>query len=981
MKKRSKFKYILKGLLILFLLLISIFSIVPLIFKDDIIKIIKQQSDQHINADIIFNDLDLSLLSSFPSMTLEIGDLTISGKDTFEDIKLLELNNLMIKLDLWKIIMDSEYEIKSISLDEPKIHVKVLASGLANYDIYKSTDTVLVVDTNETLPSSPLEFKISNYKISNAQIIYDDALYATKLNLKDFNHNGTFTMIGEKYLLETNSNASTFDLSYDGVNYFEKTKINILFNGEIAFIEDDISFIITENLSKINQFNLVAKGEFVMRELDYKMNLSLATLDQDFKSLLSIVPGLYKQDFSSINTNGDFDFNCIINGFYSDSLVPGIDMDISVNDGYFKYPELQEPIDQINMLLKVNFPGGENLDLMKIDLQQFSLGFLNSTISSNLFATNLISDPFLNSSLNTTFNLSDIGLVFPLEDQNISGFISSDIHLNGNLSTIEEERYEEFNATGKLQIEDLNYSSSSLDYNIDLSKLDFEFHPQKLSLNELSLMVGKSDFSINGEFINYIPFALKDEKLEGLFNIRSKLIDIDQLYIDDYSDSSEVVLNDTLIDTNELAEVFSIPENIDFKLTTSVDQLVYDSLFIEKIQGKLKVKDASVEFSDVSMNLLDGSFKTEGNYKAISKKRASMGLNMNLSNISFDKAYLYFNSVKKYASAVKYFDGDFSTNLNMSLILDEEYYPVYEKITADGNLISKNVTLLDNSSFEKLDKIDENLIKENNKIKDLNVTYHIKNGLFIIDKTLIKLKDFDATVYGSTSNTQDIDYTIESEIPFSLLNKSSDGIADLLPNSYVKDIPVLIKVGGTVVSPTFSTNLNFDKSEIKENVISVAKEKIKDLKNEALIEAQTKADQIVKEAQKKAQKIREQANLSASKIEAEASKQNKIAKSEINNQVNKIKDEAIKQANELESLAKSPLLKIAAKKSGEKIKSKANEKAKKLEDSLIQKADKAEKLAQSKANLIRKEGNQKADLIELKAKQEANKLLDAAKNK
>ena len=981
MKKRSKSKYILRGFLILFLLIIATISIVPLIYKEDIIKLIKQQSDHHINADLSFDDLDLSLLSTFPSMSLEIDNLTISGKDTFQDLKLLELNSLRIKLDLWKIIIDSEYEIKSISLDEPKIHIKVLANGLANYDIYKSTDTIAEVDTNVTLPSSDLEFKISNYKILNAQITYDDALYATKLNLKDFNHNGSFTMIGEKYLMETSSDATSLNLSYEGVNYFEKSKINILFNGEIAFIDQDINFVITESLSKINQFNLVANGEFLMKEVDYKMNLSVATVDQDFKSLLSIIPGIYKKDFSSINTNGDFDFNCVINGVYSDSLIPGIDMDLSVNNGYFKYPELKEPVENINVNLKVDFPGGKDLDLLKIDLEQFSLGFLNSSISSNLFATNLLSDPTLSTSLNTSFNLSDVGMVIPLEDQNISGIISSDISLVGNLSTIEEERYEEFNATGKLQITDLNYSTSSLDYSINLSKLDFDFHPQKLALNELSLLVGKSDFSIIGEFHNYISFALKDEKLEGIFNVRSKLIDVDQLYVDNYSDSSELVSQDTLVDTNIIAEVFSIPENIDFQLSTSIDKLIYDSLNIEKIKGELKVKDASIEFRDISMNLLDGSFEMKGNYRALSKNRASMNLNMDLSDISFDKAYLYFNSVKKYASAVRYFDGDFSTTLNMNLILDEEYYPVYERVTADGNLTSKNVTILENSIFDKLDKVDKNLIEENNKIKDLNVTYHIKNGLFIVDKTLIKLKDFDATVYGSTSNTQDIDYTIESELPFSFVNKSSSGITNFLSNNPVKDIPVLIKVGGTVASPTFSTNFNFDKSEIKENVISAAKEKIKDLKNEALIEAQQKAKQIVKQAQQKAQKMREQADKSASKIEAEATKQNEIAKKEINRQVTKIKDDAINQANELKAKAKSPLLKIAAEKSAEKIISKADDKAEKLDTSLTQKADQTEKLAQSKANKIRKEGNEKADFLELKAQEEANKILEAAKNK
>ena len=981
MTKRSKSKYILKGFLLLILLLISVIVIVPIIYKDDIVKLIKEQSDEYLDSDVDFKNLDISLLSTFPSMTLEIDNLTISGKDTFKNLKLVDLNNLTIKLDLWKILIDNEYEVKSISLDQPKIHVKVLKDGTANYDIYKSTDTTLIFDTIETPSSSPFNLKISSYEIKNAQIIYDDASYATKLKLKKFNHFGKFTMIGDKYLIETQSNAEEFDLSYEDMKYFEKSKIDILFNGEIAFIEENIKFIITKSLSNLNQLNLEVNGEFLMLENDYEMNLSIATLDQDFKSLFSIVPGVFKQDFNGINTNGDFEFNCLVNGVYSDSMIPGINMNLSVNNGYFIYPDLKEPVDNINIQFNIDFPGGEDMDLLKVNLDNFSLDFLNSSISSKLFATNLLSDPVLKSRLIAEINLSDIAKVIPLKKHKISGIILSDINLEGNLSTLEEERFDQFNAMGKLAISDLNYSSSSLDFNIDLKKLDFEFYPQKLALNELLLYVGESDFSMDGEFYNYIPFALKDEKLEGSFSIKSKLIDIDQLYVSTDNDSSKVVLQDTIIDANGIDEVFSIPENMDFSLSTHIEQLIYDSLSIENIKGDLIARNSKVYFKDISMNFIEGSFKIDGDYIAISKNRAKMKLNMDFSEISFGQAYLYFNSVKKYTPAVKYFDGSFSTSLNMTLVLDSDYFPVYEEVSADGKLNSRNVTLLDNPAFKKVDKLDKKILEKNNKIKDLNLSYHIKNGLFSVDKTPIKFKDFNATVYGSTSNTQDLDYTIESEIPFSFLNNSVAGLSSLVPNSKNSSIPISIKIGGTVLSPSFSTNLNLQKPDLKENMISVVNEKIEDLKNIALIEAQKKADQIIKEAERKAKIIREQSTNFALEIEVQSKKQNKIAKAEINKQVTKIKNDAINQAKQLEAQAKSPILKIAAKKSGEKLKNKAVEKAEKLQASLIKKADQAERATQLEANKIRKEGDDKADLLEMISKEKANKLIEAAKNK
>jgi hypothetical protein len=979
MAKRSKYKSIFKIILLLMAIMVCAAAILPFIYKDDIIRLIKKQSDEYLNADINFQDLDLSLLSTFPSMTIEIENLTIAGKDSFQDLKLVDLNKLTVKLDLWKIVMDGKYEVKSVLLDEPKIHVKVLANGTANYDIYKSVDTVSVEDSPQDNSSPPLEFKLKRYEINKAVIIYDDALYATTLKLEDFNHSGSFTMLGEKYLLETNTKASSFDLGYEGVNYFEKSKIDILFNGDIAFIGDDMKFVITKSLSKINQFNLVANGEFLMREDDYKMNFTVATLNQDFKSILSIVPGIYKQDFESINTNGEFEFSCLLNGIYSDSLVPGIEMNLSVNNGYFKYPDLIDPVDNINVKCNIDFPGGKNMDLLQFNLDNFSLGFINSSISSNLFATKLSSDPKIKSSFNAEINLADIARVIPLEDQEISGLISSNLNIDGTSSTIEEEKYDEFDASGKLEISDFNYSSSVIDYDINLQKLDFDFHPQKLSLNGLSLLVGRSNFLMSGEIYNYIPFVLKDDKLEGTFKVISKLIDVNQLYVDSNTDSTEVISQDTIIEYDVVNEVFSIPENIDFLFSTSVKQLIYDSLSIENIKGELIVENSKVDFKNISMNLFEGSFKAEGDYSAIAKNRARMNLNMDLTNISFDEAYLHFNSVKKYAPAVKYFDGYFSTALKMNLVLDADYFPVYEEVMADGRLNSSNITLLDNPAFKKLDKLDKNILEKNNKIKDLEVSYHIKNGLFSIDKTPAKFKDFNASFYGTTSNTQDIDYTIESELPFSLINNNIAGLTGIV--SATSNIPVSIKVGGTVISPSFSTNLNLNKTDLKENIISSVKEKIEDLKDDALKEAQKKADQIINEAKNKAQLVREQSEKSASKIESEAKKQNKIAKSEIKKQVAKIKDDAMDQVKKLEAQAKSPILKIAAKKSGEKINLKAEEEAQMLESSLTKKADQAEKSAQLKADKIRKEGNDKADLLEIKAEQEANKIIEAAKNK
>ena len=991
-KPKSIFKKIIVSFLIIISLLIIGIASLPLMFKNDIIELIKSESNNQLDAMVDFEDVDLKLLSTFPHLTLEINQLSIIGEGTFKNLVLADINKIGVELDLWKIIMDGKYEVKYIELDQPKIHIKVLSDGQANYDIYHSQDSINIETNENVASSSPFEFKINKYQFNQALFIYDDATYATKLKLKGFNHKGSFNMVGEKYQLQTQSKIEDFDLEYEKVKYFNNSIIDILFNGEVEFINEDIRLVITENTTKINQLQMALKGDFTMREKDYLMNLSFSTLDQTFKSLFSIVPGVYKSDFNNINTNGDFKLNGLLKGIYSDSLMPQINIDIGVDNGYFKYPELNDPVDNINMKLNIDFPGGEDLDLLKFNLDNFSLGFLSSSFRTKINASKLLTDPSLMGTINSNISFSDIERVIPLEAQTISGNLYSNINLKGSLSSIENEKYEDFNASGKFTIKALKYSSSDLNYDINLRKFDFEFHPEKLILNDMSLLIGKSDVYMDGEFGNYMQYVLNDELLSGSLNIKSEVFNIDELYDDSYTDTVEADENiisekDTVIIDNE---VFILPDNIDFVLNSNINSIIYDSLLIQDFNGQIELKKAKLNFNDLKLNIFDGDFKFNGDYIANSRKRAQMKFNIELNNISFDEAYLYFNPVKKYAPAVKYFEGDFNTILNLDLLIDENYNPIYDSLNSDGRLMSENVEIIDLPSLKQIELLGEDVLQNNKSIKDLSLFYHFKNGKLNIERTPLKLKEFEAIFYGATSINQQIDYTIETDVPISLVNSSKAGLGSLIGGSSIlgdmKDpIPISINIGGTVTSPIFNTKLKGGIDNIKENVLSIGKEKVKekieDVKNELLLEAEKKAEKIVNEAKIKANQIRKEANNKAEKLESEAKKKNQIAHSEIKKQVKDLKQKGYNEAELLIKQANSPLAKLAAQKGADELKKSTDKKAKDLEKKLINKANSTEKTAFSAANKIRMEGNNKADLLEKKAQSEAKKLIDAAKNK
>ena len=248
--------------------------------------------------------------------------------------------------------------------------------------------------------------------------------------------------------------------------------------------------------------------------------------------------------------------------------------------------------------------------------------------------------------------------------------------------------------------------------------------------------LGKSDFSANGKIQNYLQYFFNNESLQGEFVHSSDFLDLDELLSeDDLSVEHTDSLNENISDTISLStDIINIPENIHFTFHSSIKHLKYDSLPIHLFRGDVVVHNGKLDFNELKMNVFDGQIYMEGNYEAISNKNAKASLNLKLIDFSFDEAYIYFNTVKKYAPLVRYFDGYFTTELNVDLVLDENYMPVYEHLNSDGKLKSNDVKILDLPTINLVKELGTDFLKNNNEIKDLNLSYHFKTVNFMLTK-------------------------------------------------------------------------------------------------------------------------------------------------------------------------------------------------------------------------------------------------------
>jgi hypothetical protein len=994
-KKKSIISRILKWTGISFILLLILALVLPYFFKDSIVQFIKDTANESLTATLDFKEADLSLISSFPKFSLSIEDLSVAGQGVFEGVNLAKVKSTNLELDLMSVI-NGNYKVDRIAIDGAEVYVKVLEDGTANYDIAKADS--LATEEVEDEPSGPSDFKfaLTHYELTNSNIVYDDASVSTLVSIKNLNHNGNIVIDNDLYSVTTKTLIDEFSANYEQVDYMKKVNTDIDFIVDMDLVKGKYTF--KENNVKLNDLNLHFDGWLEMLAEEMNMDIVYNTKEQSFKSLLSMVPGVYTADFNDIKTDGKLSIDGYVKGKMDSLVMPGFDFNLDVANAWFKYPDLPSKLDKIGLDLNVNREEGADLNNTVVNLNKMHAEFDDNTLDATLKVKNAMSDPIIKSDIKAFIDLAKLKNVIPVsEGEDYNGIIKSNIHLAGALSSIEKEEYDKFDATGELKIKEMLYKSPDLSYETKVDSMLFLFSPKNLKLANFDAKIGKSDLHASGIINNYIEYYLKDELLKGDFNVRSSYFDLDELM---YEDPSSVSSEETIVEAQSAspdsgaAGVIDIPKNIDFNLKTSIDRLTYDGLELSNMRGDVKLKEGVASLTDVSLGVLGGVVKVNGDYEAISKKKATIDFAYEIEEMNIAQSFEYFNTIQKLAPIAKYCNGNFSTKLKMTTDIDENFEPIYSSLTGSGNLLTDMVTVKGLPLLEKLADLTKINELKSQKFDNLKFLYELRDGKVIVDTFPLKMAGIESRIAGSTSITEEIDYLIKMKVPREKLGSQANsllsGVLDQAAAKGVKLkvgelIPLDIKVGGTLLNPKLVSNLKDQGKEAAGDLVDqgkdLAKQKLGEEAKKIMDDAQKQADKINNEAKITADKIRAESKIAAEKVRKEGEVASEKAKAEARAEIQKQKDAGYAEANKLVDQANNPIAKKVAEKAADKLKQQTDEKVEALNKKVDDKGNKIADESHKKAQKIEDEGELNAQKIEDDAKAKSDLIIENAQKK
>lgn len=421
---------VLGGFVVLF---VAAAILVPIIFKDDIKALVDEEIAKSVNADVIFeaDNFGLTLFRNFPNATAEIKELGVFNRAPFEAVPLFVVERLDVEVNLKDLLFGDELRLKGITLVRPQITVKVLADGRANWDItYPSTDTVVVEEEG----SGKFSFGIDHWEIVDGDVIYDDQSIPFALSLKGLNHTGSGDFNETAFDLRTKTQSDTLSVVFDGVEYVSNKRLQA--NMVLGISEEYTKYTFKENSARLNDFGLAFDGWFKMNESSYDMDITYKTEESTFRSLLSLVPGIYTKDFGSIETNGNVAFAGMVKGSFSDSQMPAFNLDVKVNDGMFKYPDLPSAINNINLDLLVDNKDGV-IENTVVDMKKLHLDFGNNPVDARILIENLRNYK-MDGNVKAKLNLAELSKMFPMEGLDMRGSFSVDASAKGVYDSIKK---------------------------------------------------------------------------------------------------------------------------------------------------------------------------------------------------------------------------------------------------------------------------------------------------------------------------------------------------------------------------------------------------------------------------------------------------------------------------------------------------------------------------------------------------------------
>ena len=777
---------------------------------------IKSAFNSSVQARIDYGDADISLFRAFPEVSLTLRDLLVMEKDPEGLDTLATVERFSVAFDALSVF-SGEYNVHSLRIERPRIHVRNDSTGKSNWDIFPETGS-----PEAAKDTSGFGLSLRDFKIKDGFIAFYDSTNGNNVIIDGLNHEMKGRLRGSSSTLVTNNAVERLTVDFGGLSWLQKARAS--FNAEIAADLENRTFMLKDNRLGLNDLDIVFNGTISLLDDAVNTDLDFKADKAALKELLSLLPAVYESNYEKLDAEGSVALSGHVKGLYKERKLPAFKLALDVAGGSFGYEGVPVRAEEVGFRGNVENPGGD------ADKTSISVPKLNLTINGEPFIMSFgvrtpVSDPYVDVAVDGSINLADFQQIYPIKDLRVAGELRSNIVVKGNLSAFNAglAGLGRTEAYGSVMAKGMTIASEKFAPDIAIASAQLNLSPGYLNLVDLRMKTGKSDFSANGRLENYIAYIMQKGSLRGTATVRSNFVQLDEFR-----------------NLEEEKAALMLPGNVSMKIDGTFDRVKFGEMQFEGATGAIVLQDEKLDFKGINAETLGGNVTINGFYSTKGGE-TDTDFSITAAEMNIARSYESLKLLEKVAPVAEYANGDVSARLNMRSRLDENLKPVPETISGKGRVETKGLLVEDFPPIRKLALLLDVDALDTLRVPEAAVDFTIEKGLVTTAPFSFTVNDIRLSASGITGFDKSLDWKIGLEIPKKYIGKAGvetiTGLLEKLPlknmNLTLPDTVVVdAALKGSVTKPEIGLDLEKTADRIvmrlKENLQKEVSDELRD---------------------------------------------------------------------------------------------------------------------------------------------------------
>ncbi|WP_396142165.1 AsmA-like C-terminal region-containing protein [Flavobacterium sp.] len=816
-------KKILKISGISFLVIILLLVAAPYLFKDKIKEMITQTLNENVNANIVFEEVDLSFFKSFPKANVTIEKLSIITKAPFEKDTLLYAGETHVTMRMTELFKgeNEAMQLESFSVVDGIVNIIFNKDGLGNFDIALKDEK-----EKKSSENKPFALKIQEYGVENVKFTYSDEASKMKMILDSIYHEGTGNFAAQKLDLETKTSAK-LSIILDKMNYMNKVAISL--EAVLGIDLEKSKYEFKNNKALINQLPLEFNGFIQLVDAGQVYDLTFKTPTSDFKNFLGLVPAAYSGDIDKVKTTGQFSVNGKVKGNLTETTIPAFDVKIASNNASFQYPDLPKSVKNIVIDTHIINETGLLNDTF-VNLKQLSFAIDQDVFNVKATIKNIATNALVDAQLKGTINLANVSKAYPVKlDKPLTGILKADVTTKFDMQSVEKAQYQNIQNSGTASLIGFTYDGPEMAKPFTINQAAVAFTTHQIRLTKLEAKTGSSDLQATGTLDNLYGFMFKNQILKGNFSMNST-----KLIVSDFMAPSTT----TTDEGKKTTEAVKIPSFLDCSITAKAKTVVYDNLNLQNVSGNLVVRAETVTLNNLKMDVFSGKIGLSGSVSTKGKTPV-FKMNLGLDKVSIAETFTQLDMMKSIAPIAGVINGKLNSTIQLSGDLQNDMTPNLKTISGDllGQLLSTTVNEKNSALLSQLSSKVKFLDPSKLNLNDVKASLSFKDGKVTVKPFDIKYQDINVTIAGSHGFDQSMNYNVKFDVPAKYLGSEATSLlAKLTPSDQKKidNIPVNAVLGGNFKQPKITTDMQQASKNLANQVLKMQKDKYIDKGTSAL---------------------------------------------------------------------------------------------------------------------------------------------------